>query len=328
MFKMSLESLSAADMVEDFGQVCPEGLLAFSLWRGHQAVRLMQFRHDQPELRVPPLANALVMINLSTVANVTARINHQPFSRLLQQGESVIIPAGTASEWRCRGRKGYDMLHIYLGPELLREAAAGSDIDIAPADIEPEFGARDPHIHHLGLSLLEEMKCATAAGRAYVDLLAAALALHLLRRQSAPPPRTPSEGGRMPEYKLRRALDYISDRLGEELRVADIAEAVNVSPHHFTRLFKQAAGLAPYQYIMQKRIEMAKRLLVETEHRIARIALDSGFQSQSRFTTLFRRYTGTTPRAYRNQNLAFAPPPQSFKDGGSLNGAGRYLCAA
>jgi AraC family transcriptional regulator len=129
-----------------------------------------------------------------------------------------------------------------------------------------------------------------------------------------------SYSGGMPKYKLRRALDYISDRLGGELRVAEIAEAVNFSPYHFTRLFKQATGLAPHQYIMQKRIEMAKKLLVETELSIARVALDTGFQSQSRFTTLFRQFTGTTPRAYRGEHAFPAPPPPYEAD--------RYLSVA
>jgi AraC-like DNA-binding protein len=56
---------------------------------------------------------------------------------------------------------------------------------------------------------------------------------------------------------------------------------------------------------MQKRIEAAKKLLTETEIPIAQIALEIGFQGQSRFTTLFRQLTGTTPRAYRGKNAFF-----------------------
>lgn len=328
MFNTFARASRAIESVEDFSGVCPEGLVAASQWSAQREIHVMRFRHDQAELRVPALANIVVMINLSALANVTARIKDQEFSRLLQQGESVIIPAGTPSVWQCTGRKAYEMLHIYLRPELLRQAAADSNIDIARADVEPEFGINDPHIQHLGLSLLAELEGAGEAARAYVDLLATALAVHLLRRHSFDAPRAQQLNGCMPKHKLRRALDYISDKLGEELKVAEIAEAVKVSEAHFTRLFRQAMGLAPHQYIMQRRIEMAKRLLVETEFPIARIALDSGFQSQSRFTTLFRQFTGTTPRAYRGQNALLAPPLQSLKGSHFFHEADRNLCLA
>jgi AraC family transcriptional regulator len=253
------------------------------------------------------------MISLSPAANVTVRIKGREFSQTLQAGESVIIPAGTPSERRCPAGEAYDMLHIYIQPALLSKAAAGGDINMARTEIELEFGVSDPHIRHIGLSLLEELECAGGAARAYADLLATALAVHLLRKHPAENDFTQSYSGGMPKYKLRRALDYITDRLGGELRVAQIAEEVNMSPYHFTRLFKQATGLAPHQYIMHRRIEMAKKLLVETELPIVQIALEIGFQSQSRFTTLFRQFTGKTPKAYRGQNTFFASLGQSSK---------------
>src|SRR5689334_16475088 len=254
MFNTFVGASHSIKLIEDFSEVYPEGLVAASQRPTHQDIHVMRFRHGQRELLVPPLANIVVMINLSSIANVTVRMNKQPFSRLLQEGESVIIPAGTASEWRSSGRTAYEMLHIYLRPALLRKAAVDSNIDIARADVEPEFGISDPHIQHIGLSLLAELEGTGEAARAYVDLLATALAVHLLRRHSFAAPRAQQLNGCMPKHKLRRALDYISDKLGEELKVAEIAEEVKVSEAHFTRLFRQATGLAPHQYIMQKRI--------------------------------------------------------------------------
>ena len=113
----------APGLVRDFSEVYPEGLVASSQWPAEKDIHVMRFRHDQSELRVPALENIVVMINLSSIANVTICINGQTFSRLLQEGESVIIPAGTASEWRCSSRRAYEMLHIYLRPSLLRKAA-------------------------------------------------------------------------------------------------------------------------------------------------------------------------------------------------------------
>ena len=142
--------------------------------------------------------------------------------------------------------------------------------------------------------------------KACVDLLAAQLAVHLLRRPPVNNGSARSYRGGIPRYKLRRVIDYIRDNLGADLKIAEIARQVNMSTSHFTRQFKLAAGLAPHQYIMQKRIEAAKKLLTETEIPIAQIALEIGFQSQSRFTTLFRHLIGTTPGAYRKRNAFFS----------------------
>jgi AraC family transcriptional regulator len=322
------DSSYSGGSLEDFSSVCPEEVGASSQGFGWQNVRVIQFRHSRRELIVPPLSNILVMINLSGTTNVEARINGQDFGQALQEGESVIIPAGTVSEWRCADGEAYEMLHIYLQPGFLRQAAESNDIDTTRIAIELEFGVCDAHIRHIGMSLLQELESTSWAGKAYANLLATALAVHLLRKHAVEDPFTQSYNGGMPKYKLRRAVDYISDKLGEELRVAEIAEEVNMSPYHFTRLFKQATGLAPHQYIMQKRIEMAKKFLVETELAIAQIALEIGFQSQSRFTTLFRQITGTTPRVYRGQNTFFVSSHQTSKGVRLPYEADRYLNVA
>lgn len=310
MLEMSGENSYPRGLLKDFSGVCPDGLVTSSEGLGWQNARVMQFHHSRREMIVPPLANTLVMLNLSPSINLTASINGQEFSRRLEEGDSVILPAGMPSEWRYADGQSCEMLHIYLEPDFLRRTSEGSDVDTARITIEAEFGVRDPHILHIGMSLLQELNHASWAGKAYADLLATALVVHLLRKHRGDISSAQHYSGGLPRYKLRRVIDYINDKLGEELRVADLAGEVEMSLYHFARLFKRATGLAPHQYIMQKRIEKAKRLLVETELPIAQVALEIGFQSQSRFTTLFRHLTCATPRAYRRQNtsLTFSLP--------------------
>jgi AraC family transcriptional regulator len=83
--------------------------------------------------------------------------------------------------------------------------------------------------------------------------------------------------------------------------LAELAAEAGVSPFHFAREFKRATGLAPHQYLIEVRIERAKSLLAGNEMPLAQVSLSAGFSSQSHFTRLFRRHTGTTPKSYRER---------------------------
>jgi glyoxylate carboligase len=102
----------------------------------------------------------------------------------------------------------------------------------------------------------------------------------------------------------------------------------------FVELEIKAAGMLDFGTelhnpdIMQKRIEAAKKLLSETEIPITQIAVEIGFQSQSRFTTLFRQLTGTTPRAYRGKNAFFCFWQRVFEGSRLPAVAERHLRAA
>jgi AraC family transcriptional regulator len=79
-----------------------------------------------------------------------------------------------------------------------------------------------------------------------------------------------------------------------------MAAVVNFSPYHFTRLFKAATGLAPYQFVIARRIERAQHLLrANSGLGLAEVAYRSGFANQSHFCLHFRRIVGVTPRRFQ-----------------------------
>jgi AraC-like DNA-binding protein len=70
---------------------------------------------------------------------------------------------------------------------------------------------------------------------------------------------------------------------------------------HFYALFRQQTGLSPHQYLLIKRLEQAKQLLIEPHFCIQQIAQLCGFASQSSFTTAFNRHFSLTPARFRRQ---------------------------
>jgi AraC family transcriptional regulator len=127
------------------------------------------------------------------------------------------------------------------------------------------------------------------------------LTIHLLKRYSASGQTIRYTSSQLPKHILRRAIEFINDSLDRNITLAEIGSKVEMSPFHFARLFKQSTGLAPHRYVLERRIDRAKTLLLDTSLPLAEIAYRLGFASQSHFTALFRRFTSTTPRAYRKK---------------------------
>lgn len=188
-------------------------------------------------------------------------------------------------------------LQIRIASGFIQSVAR--DINANPDCLEliPEFRTRDPQIESIGMMLLSELK-ENLGSRLYIESLANVLAVHLLRQYCVKPRLAIYEGG-LPERQLLQVVEYINEYLDRDIKLADLAQLLGISPFHFSRLFKQSLGIPPYQYLLQQRIERAKQLLKQKERSIMDIAFLCGFNSHSHLSKQFRQLTGMTPKAYR-----------------------------
>jgi AraC family transcriptional regulator len=115
---------------------------------------------------------------------------------------------------------------------------------------------------------------------------------------SSPARKTHLRGGLSPAA-LRRVQLFVEANLERTIHLNDLAERAGLSLYHFARAFKMSAGVTPRAFVEQRRIERAKRLINESDLSLAHIAVESGFVTQSRLTTAFKRRTGFTPAEYR-----------------------------
>ena len=99
--------------------------------------------------------------------------------------------------------------------------------------------------------------------------------------------------------RIRAALEYIDLNYTKGTTLKEMAAAACVSVYHFTRLFKNATGYSPYEYLVKYRINKAKGLLKTTEVTVDEIAGKVGFESASNFTRTFRELEDMTPVRYR-----------------------------
>jgi AraC family transcriptional regulator len=131
--------------------------------------------------------------------------------------------------------------------------------------------------------------------------LGTALAARLVQNYAVSKPSLEFKVNGLPQAQLERVIDYVKANLTKDLSILDLATLTSMSESHFSRSFKRAVGIAPYQYLMQQRVERAKQLLKQQVISISDIALDCGFANQTHLTKVSRRMTGMTPKAYQKR---------------------------
>lgn len=100
--------------------------------------------------------------------------------------------------------------------------------------------------------------------------------------------------------RMRRVSDFIQSNLGNRISLEDLAGVAALSQYHFSRSFKDAMGMTPARYVLDRRIKEAQRLLKHSARPLSDIAAACGFASQSHFTTAFKMVAGKTPKQFRS----------------------------
>ncbi len=220
------------------------------------------------------------------------------FTGLIQKGDFSLAPAGSPFFARWEGHE--HCLEVKLTDQFVRQVAQETlEQDFDRISLVPGFRIRDPQIEAITMMLLTEHQQNAAGSRLYIDSLTNVLVVHLLRQHATIQPHLPIYEGGIPQRQLLQVLDYIDAHLGQDLKLADLAQLLDMSQFHFSRLFKQSMGQSPFQYLRQQRIERAKQLLKQTNDPIVNIALECGFSSHSHLSKQFRQLIGMTPKAFR-----------------------------
>jgi AraC family transcriptional regulator len=191
-----------------------------------------------------------------------------------------------------------ESLGMFPDMGLLRRLAQGTNA--RRIELETAVDRRDPIL----LGIAHVFKRACVVEHTICDLQASSLA-HLVAGRllvsycGIELPDAALNGSKMSETGIRTVCDFIEEHLCRQLTLDDLAAVVHLSPFHFARCFKATMGLAPHQYVIARRIELAKRLLLTTTLNVAEIAWSIGYENISHFRRVFALHTGLTPGAMR-----------------------------
>ena len=191
-------------------------------------------------------------------------------------------------------------LHIHLAVDQFTAALERVYGDKA-ADVEvTEFFGRDETLAHLCFACAELLSSGTAVSAKRIAAFTHLLAIHIAEKYTNVASQRPDYRGGLPIARLRKIEDYVRANLAESISIEKLAELAELSPFHFSRVFKQTTGMTPLQFVTRERMLQAQRLIRETSRSLIEIALEVGYTSPSHFAQVFRRMVGVTPTEFRN----------------------------
>jgi AraC family transcriptional regulator len=239
-----------------------------SVWSGGKAEVTVQHRHGDTSAR------------------------RQSFARY--SGTIDLVPAGTTLEqveWRGQRQS-------WLSAELSGPGMGLGDHGVHCLDPArgARFGAVDAHI----VDVLRRLEAQAVAGQPLGTLYTQALSLTLfsyLRGQGA----AEVDAGGLSGAQRARVVEFVEANLERNIGLAELAELTGYSPDHFSRLFKRTLGQPAYQYVLARRIERAKGMLLDRTRPIGDIARACGFSTQAHLCAAFKLRTGITPGTFRRR---------------------------
>ncbi len=264
-------------------------------------------RHRQPRvvdrLLVPATPEPHITCTLGGTAEFRERdvgaawITHQ-----IRRGDIFVTRSRVPYEVRFSSPPGeaLDIISIHLAVDQFRAALEAVYPGRANEVEVIDFFGRDEALAHLCFACAEMLAQRVPGKSRRIAPLVQLLSTCLAERYTDAATKTPAFTGGLPIAKLRKVEDHVREHLAEEIPVDRLAEQVELSPFHFSRVFKETTGMSPLQFVTRERITRAQQLIRETSRSLIEIALDVGYTSPSHFAQVFRRVVGVRPTEFRS----------------------------
>jgi AraC family transcriptional regulator len=159
-------------------------------------------------------------------------------------------------------------------------------------------GEIDAVTDHLGRTFLPALARADKSSGLFLDHAALALTSHFASAYGGMRPTECVRGGLAP-WQERRSKELMRDRMEADVSLAELARECRLSRSYFARAFKKTTGESPHRWLVRRRVETAKQMLLQSDTPLSEIALAVGFSDQSHLTKVFARTVGATPGAWR-----------------------------
>ena len=263
-----------------------------SRWQG-----LPVFCLDTPEgvwnHKFTPASTALSLLD---EGSITTSLN------VLRRGTEFDLHAGSMTlfnanlEVRAQQRGSRNARRIVVDVDVATLAHHGLfDDDLVSARLRTDCEFSDPSLAAVLREMTNEIRRGCPNGALFAESLSVGVLLHLCRTRGTRSVPAARESGKLSTAQWARVNELIVNELDSDLSLTALSNALGLSKPHFVRLFRRTAGISPHRYVMQKRVERARKLIVASEIPLVEIASEAGFSSQSHLNHLFQKAYGITP---------------------------------
>ncbi|MEN5279243.1 AraC family transcriptional regulator [Brucella sp. TWI432] len=242
----------------------------------------------------------LVSMVLKGHARGTWNVDGLETETLLQPGAIIILPpdCGVAVDIK----DPVEFINIYVSKKLFSDiiiefSSAGSSL----LRLDHSLCIFDELLEQTISSLKDLIHIGGRFSAIEVQYIARVIVARLVSKYSTNTTRELNTDVGLSVHVLQKTFNLIDQNLHRRIGIERLAEAAGIGAAQFARLFKRATSVTLHQYIIRRRVERAKELLIDTHMPIAEIAHDCGFADQVHLTRFFGRITGTSPASFRKK---------------------------
>jgi AraC family transcriptional regulator len=266
-------------------------------WNGIAADAVTVTRREPYEFQLRASCHLLIMAERGERDDGETLIEGLPKStRRKFSGRLSFVPSGHRLYGWQKPRLLTRVTYFYIDP---RGPLLDPELGFAETEFKPRLYFYDRDLWAIAAKLKAAHATHGAPGQQqYGEALGILLAHELLRLNRGAPDTQAYVRGGLAAWQRSRVGEYIEEHLTENVLLSSLAEVAQLSPFHFSRVFKQTFGMPPLRYLASRRIERAKALLAG-DGSVTQVGLAVGFAETSSFTTAFRKHTGVTPSVYR-----------------------------
>lgn len=262
-------------------------------WQGFGAelVDVSAGLHRMPEFQYHRLG-----MHVGAPVRASCLCDARRHTRIQAHGDMDVIPAGLDGQWS--DETACTIFSVWIAEAFAQSIVEQLTSISGKARLRPQFQLRDPRLQHLAWALRAELEAEQASDSLYAESLCTAMVVRLIggapsleKRRSKLAPKTAA-----------RVLEFVEAHLDQRLTLGELASLVGLSVPHFKVLFRETLGMPVHQYVVQRRVERAKALLLQGRLSASQIALDTGFAHQSHMAHWMGRLLGVTPRELVKSN--------------------------
>jgi AraC family transcriptional regulator len=264
-------------------------------WKG---VWLRGYRYAGLDVLVPPVSDFTIVSYCRGTTFMERRCEGAWAKTYCAPGDVSLLTRSQTSHWHWT--EAIDVSHVYLTENLVSGICTEvTDRCVADVRLHDVLKAHDPIMAAAVAAITREAEQQSLGSALYVEAVATQLIVHLLRNYASATFHEPSGKGRLSQAQMRRLTEYIDSRLHEQLNLETLAAVAGVGLWTFTHHFRESFGRTPHAYVIERRVDRARRLLTQTSLPIKEIALVCGFADQAHMTRVFRTRLQATPASLR-----------------------------